>query len=97
MTTTFPIHEAERARRRDYVRDSKAAATQREPLEHRIKRRETQADEWARWFRNKMDEGRCADPVELLPDAFARLEQQASDRIAAALKDFKTVLKEALK
>jgi hypothetical protein len=43
-----------------------------------------------------MDASRCADPVELLPDAFARLEQLAEDRIAASVKEFKDVLRKAI-
>src|SRR5262249_39556843 len=94
MTTT--TDEAERARRAEIVRDMKGAAAQRETFEVHAKKREEKADDWARWFRQKMDEGGIADPTVLLPDAFARLEQLVEDRIAAAIRDLKGSLKKAL-
>lgn len=90
------IDEAERARRAEYVRDTKAALDKGETFEQRSLRREKMADEWARWFRQKMDAGSVADPVVLLPDACARLEQLAEDRIAAAVRDLKATLRKAL-
>jgi hypothetical protein len=97
MTTTSPIDPAERARRAEMIRDWKGAVAHRETFEVHAKKREDKADSWAGWFRRKMDEGGITDPVVLLPDAFARLEQLAEDRIAAAMNEFKTVLRGALK
>jgi hypothetical protein len=34
-----------------------------------------------------MDSAHCADPVTLLPDAFAKLEQMIDDRVAVAVKE----------
>jgi hypothetical protein len=56
--------EAERARRAEFVRDARAAAQQGETLEQRMKRREENAEAWAHWFRRKIDDNGCADPVE---------------------------------
>src|SRR5262245_23330549 len=97
MTTTSPINEAERARRSEYVRDSKGALLKHETMEARTKRREAQADQWSIWFRTKMDETGCSDPVALLPDAFARLELFMEDKVNIAINELKTVLKGALK
>jgi hypothetical protein len=44
-----------------------------------------------------MDDAGCANPTEILPDAFARLEQLAEDRVAAAVREIKKTLKDALK
>jgi hypothetical protein len=90
------IDEAERARRAEYVRETKAALDKGETFEQRSLRREKMADEWARWFRKKMDAGSVADPVVVLPDACARLEQLAEDRIAAAVRDLKATLRKAI-
>jgi hypothetical protein len=97
MTTTAPIDEAERARRREIVRDMKGAVAQRQTFETHAQQREAKADDWARWFRHKMDACGVADPIVLLPDALARLEQLAEDRVAAAVRDLKAALKGALK
>jgi hypothetical protein len=43
-----------------------------------------------------MDHKGCTAP-ELLPDAFARLEQIAEDRVAAAVRDIKKSLRDALR
>jgi hypothetical protein len=96
MTATN-IDAAERIRRSEFVRDSKAALARGESLEVRSKRREGYANEWAAWFRQRMDRAGCDDPVELLPDAMARLQQLADDAVVAAIKEFKTAMKGALK
>jgi len=91
------ISEQERFRRGEYARDSRAALAQNETLEQRLAKRETKADVWAQWFRQKMDSTSCTDPVELLPDAFAKLEQTIDDRVTAAINEVKTALRGALK
>jgi hypothetical protein len=97
MMTTSPIDEAERARRTEWMRDLRAATAQHESLESRTTRREQMADDWSRWFHHRMDATGLADPVQLLPDACARLQQQAEDRIAAAVEELKATLRGALK
>jgi hypothetical protein len=37
------------------------------------------------------DDGGLTDPVQLLPEAFARLEQIAEDSTAAAIREFNTL------
>jgi hypothetical protein len=44
-----------------------------------------------------MDAGGCTDPAEVLPEAMARLEQIIDDRVTAAINEFKTAMKGALK
>jgi hypothetical protein len=73
------------------------ALLQNESLEARSKRREVQGDEWSGWFRRRMDANGIADPVALLPDAFARLQFQMEDKVNSAIKDLKKSLQEALK
>jgi len=89
---TAIISEAERARRAEFARDARAAAQKGETLEQRVKKREEKADAWAQWFRRKIDDNGCADPVELLPDACARLEQIVDERVAAAVAELKAAL-----
>jgi hypothetical protein len=89
--------EAARARRTELVRETRAALSQNESLAARTKRREENADEWARWFKRRMDEVGCADPVQLLPDAFARLQQITADRVATAVSELKKAMCGALK
>jgi hypothetical protein len=96
MTVTH-LSATERARRTEYVRESKAALRRGETIEQRSKHREDKADEWARWLHQKMDESGCTDPVELLPDALARLEQSIDDCIAVAITEMKATLRGALK
>jgi hypothetical protein len=67
--------EAERARPAEFARDARAAAQKGETPEQRTKGGKEKADAWAHWFRRKIDDNGCANPVELLPDACARLEQ----------------------
>jgi hypothetical protein len=96
MTTTN-IDAAERIRRSEYARDSRAALARGETLEVRSKRREGYANEWAAWLRQRMDRVGCDDPTEVLPDALARLEQIVDDRVAVAINEIKATLRGALK
>jgi|SRR5215831_4765101 len=96
ITSMSNISEQERFRRGEYARDSRAALAQNETLEQRLAKCETKADIWAQWFRQKMDASGC-DPVELLPDAFAKLEQTIDDRVTAAINEIKATLRGALK
>ena len=65
-------------------------------MEQRTKRREDKADAWAKWLHERMDSTGCSDPVELLPDILARVEQLAEDRVAGAVVEIKTTLRKAL-
>jgi hypothetical protein len=94
---TAAPNAAERARRTEYVRETKTALQNNETIDQRTRKREGKADEWSRWFRQKMDSTGCADPAEILPDALARLEQLAEDHAAAAVREIKAALTKALK
>jgi hypothetical protein len=91
------VSTAERVRRSEYVRDTKGALARGETFEVRSMHHEEFADRWAAWLRMRMHQTGCDDPSRVLPDAFARVEQLIDDRVAAALKEFKTNLKEVLK
>jgi hypothetical protein len=91
--TTAHLSEAERARRTAFVRESKAANLQRQTVEQRAKRREDAADAWAHWLHQKMESSGAASPVEVLPDALAKLEQTIDDRVAAELIELKKALR----
>jgi hypothetical protein len=79
-----------------HARDSRAALAQNETIDQRLAKRNAKADAWAAWFRFQMKNGRCDDPVRLLPEAFAKLEQLAEDRMALAVKEIKDTLRKAL-
>jgi hypothetical protein len=96
MSTTN-LTTAERVKRAEYRRDSLGALARGESLEDRSRRREELANQWAAFLRSRMDSAGCDDPVGILPDAMARLEQIIDDRITAALNEFKSVMKGALK
>ena len=61
------------------------------------KRREDKADGWGRWIRTKMADAGSSDPLELLPEICARLDQLSEFRTAAAVQKLKKSLKDALK
>jgi hypothetical protein len=89
--------DTERARRKEWVRESRAALQQSQTVEQRAGRREEKADDWAAWIHQRMDSSNCTDPVELLPDILARMEQTVEDRVAAAIAEIKAALRGALK
>jgi hypothetical protein len=93
MTT---LNNAERARRTEYTRETRAALQNGERLDQRIRKFEDKASAWSQWLRQKMDSTGCANPSEVLPDALARLEQIAEDRAAAAVREIKAALRKAL-
>jgi hypothetical protein len=96
MSTTTQLSEDERVRRREYVRDMRAANQQHTTIESRTKQRADAAAEWATWLHRKMDESGCTDPVELLPYILAKIEQTIDDRVAAAVDGIKRALRKAL-
>jgi hypothetical protein len=51
----------EQVRRRDFIRDMKAASAQGQELDEYRAKREQAADEWAGWFREAMDRHRAED------------------------------------
>jgi hypothetical protein len=95
MSTTTQS-EAEKTRRRELVRDMRAANQRGISVEERTKQREDAATEWATWLHRKMDESGCTDPTELLPYILAKLEQATDDKVAAAVAEIKQTLRKAL-
>jgi hypothetical protein len=95
--TVIAQSENERARRKENVRELRAALQQGETLERRAKRREDRADEWAGWLHEKMASSDSTDPVALLPDILAKVEQTIDDRVAVAISEIKATLRGALK
>jgi hypothetical protein len=98
---TEPVQSnTERVRRAELIRNSRAiclSGVGGDTIDQREAKRETKADAWSRWFHARMDGVGTTDPVEVLPDAFARLEQISEDQIAAAIHKLKTTLMGALK
>jgi len=84
---TAILGEAERHRRAEIIRDSRAALQQGETFDNPGEPREQTADRWLSWWQHEMVLRNCHDPAELLPDACARLEQIVDDRVAAAVAE----------
>ena len=90
------LSEFERFRRGEHARDSRAALAQNETLDQRLAKRNAKADDWAKWFHHEMTRTHRTDPVQLLPDALAKLEQMIDDRVTIAVKEIKSTLRKAL-
>jgi hypothetical protein len=88
------IDAGEQARRREFMRDMKAASAQGQELDEYRAKRDQAADEWAAWFREAMDRHRAEDPVEVLPLALALLQERA---IAAARTAARTAARDEVK
>jgi hypothetical protein len=84
----------EQVRRREFVRDMRAASAQGEELEEYRAKRDQVAAEWAAWFREAMDQHQAEDPVEVLPQALALLQERA---IAAARTAARTAARDEVK
>jgi hypothetical protein len=88
------IDATEQVRRRELMRDMKAASAQGlEVDEYRLKRAQA-VDEWAAWFHEAMDQCHATDPVEVLPQALALLQERAN---AAARTAAKTAARDEVK
>jgi hypothetical protein len=95
--TTTTILPNERSRRSEFLREVRAANLTGSTTEHRAQNRELKVTKWAEWFRQEMDAADCNDPVKVLPEAFARLEQLAEDHAAASVREIKNTLMRAFK
>ena len=80
--TTPDAADNERRARIERVKEAGFAAISGRTI---AKARAGKADEWASWWRREMEIHNSIDPAELLPDAFARLEQIAEDRARGAI------------
>jgi hypothetical protein len=96
MAAMTALGPAERARRTDYIRQSRALLRDNETVAARTARFEKQADSWSAWFRDRLDATGSDNPSDLLPEAFARLEQLNVDAINSAIAELKGTLKRAL-
>jgi hypothetical protein len=76
----------EQVRRRELVRDMKAASAQGVELDEYRKKRDRTTDEWAAWFRAELDKHHATDPVEVLPAALALLQERAIAEVRTAAK-----------
>jgi hypothetical protein len=90
------LSEQEKFRRRETVRDTRAALATGDTLERRQAKRDTLAQAWAVWLRHRMDNTGCS-AMELLPDALAQLETMIDDRVAVAVNELKSKLREVLR
>jgi hypothetical protein len=75
MTQVFT--EIERTRRAELMRDTKAALKQGLSLDQYLVGRNQAVDEWTRWFHAEMDKCRATDPIEVLPQALACVQEHA--------------------
>jgi hypothetical protein len=83
---TKAISEDERARRRHYVIDSRAAVGLGLSLEQCLTARKAVIANWTTLIRAQMQEHNVNDPVEILPELLARLEEHAVGEARAAAR-----------
>jgi hypothetical protein len=81
---TKAISEIERARRRQYAIDSRAALGLGVSLEQCLTARKAAIAHWTTLIRAQMQEYNVNDPVEILPELLARLEEHAVGEARAA-------------
>jgi hypothetical protein len=74
----------------------RAALRNNETFEQRGAKYEKKADDWAAWFRDRMEATGSDQPSDLLPEAFARLEQLNVDNINTAIAQLKGNFRRAL-
>ena len=84
MGTT--LSEAERARRRRFVADGRAAAALGISMEALGAARKAAIEQWTTTIRGCMDECGADDPVEILPEILTRLEEHAVGEARAAAR-----------
>jgi hypothetical protein len=78
--------------RRIYVRALKSALKSGDTYERHVAKIETKTNDWQEWFRDRMDATGSDNPSDLLPEAFARLEQRNEDNTNAVVGEFKKAL-----
>jgi hypothetical protein len=79
------------------MKEAGRAALSGQTVAQREKARAARADGWASWWKREMEISNSVDPAELLPEAFARIEQIVEDRIVSAVRQLKSELRKALK
>ena len=88
------LTETEKARRREYMRDMRAAAAVGQTLEQFQAAHEQRVQRWCDLFHAEMDKAHTDDPVEVLPAVMAKLEEVA---VAAARAAAKAMAEEQIK
>jgi hypothetical protein len=83
---TKAISEDERARRRQYAIDSRAALGLGVSLEQCLTARKAAIGHWTTLIRAQMQEHGVSDPVEILPELLVRLEEHAVGEARTAAK-----------
>jgi hypothetical protein len=72
------IDEAERLRRQELVRDSRAALALGMSVDEYAQVRNAAAEDWVTWMHAEMKKSGALDPTEILPAILARAEQRAA-------------------
>jgi hypothetical protein len=80
------LSEAERARRRQLVIDSRAAIGLGTSLDACLTARKVAIENWTALIRARMAECGAHDPVEILPELLVRLQEKAVGEARAAAK-----------
>jgi hypothetical protein len=80
------LSESERRRRQQFVVDGRAAAALGISMEALGTARKAVIANWTTLIRARMDECGAVDPVEILPELLARLEEHAIGEARAAAK-----------
>jgi hypothetical protein len=98
---TKAISEDERARRRQYTIDSRAAVGLGLSLEQCLTARKAAIESWTTLIRAQMQEHNAGDPVEVLPQLLARLQETVVGEArtaarAAAREEVQRLLRKAI-
>ena len=80
------LSQAERARRRQFAIDGRAAAALGVTMETLATSRKTAIENWTSLIRARMDECGAIDPLEILPEILTRLEEHAVGEARAAAR-----------
>jgi hypothetical protein len=80
------LSESERRRRQQFVVDGRAAAALGISMEALGTARKAVIANWTTLIRARMQEQDVADPVEILPELLARVQEQAIGEARAAAK-----------
>ncbi len=70
------LTETERVRRREHLRDSKAALTLGLSLSAYTAQRDALTCDWVEFFHSEMDKLQVDDPMQVVPQALARLQER---------------------
>jgi hypothetical protein len=98
---TKAISETERVRRQQLAINSRAALALGVPLETCLAARKAAIASWTTLIRAQMQEHNVNDPVEILPELLARLEEHVVGEArtaakAAAREEFRALLRKAI-